>query len=359
MILTSQKKISSPLFSLCVPQFNRTSFLLKCLGSFRMQTLQNFEVCISDGGSTDGRKQEILDFLYDSQFSFCYAEHRENLRYDANLRSSINLAQGKYCLLFGNDDMLAQATTLESIAKGLEAHDFPEVVITNYQELRTQMIFRRMSRTEVIGAGPHVAVNHFRSFSFVSGILFDRSLAQKHATSTWDGSEMYQMFVGSRIIAEGGRLMGMSDIVVLKDIQIAEETVDSYARKPVIRNCPIQERQLPLTTYGQVAFEAVEPFVSPQERGRVLRRILAQVLVFTYPPWLVEYRSVQSHKYAMGIALGMRPRNVLGSIETGFFTRLYVAGLHFAGSLAGLLIPRSLYEGVRPRLYAFAKWSRG
>src|SRR2546427_166085 len=327
VILTSERKLSSPLFSLCVPQFNRTSFLLKCLESFRLQTFQNFEVCVSDGGSTDGRKEEILDFLYDSQFSFCFAEHKENLRYDPNLRSSIRLAQGKYCLLFGNDDMLAQATTLESMAIELKAHDFPEVVITNYQELGTQTTFRRMPRTEVIGAGPHVAVNHFRSFSFVSGIFLERILAQKHSTEAWDGSEMYQMFIGSRIIAEGGRLMGVSDIVVLKDIQIPEETADSYARKPAIRNCPIQERRLPLTRYGQVAFEAVAPFVSPRERAWVLRRILAQVLVFTYPPWLIEYRRVQSHKYAMGIALGMRPRNILGGIKTGLCTRLYVGAL--------------------------------
>src|SRR5262249_14735060 len=156
---------------------------------------------------------------------------------------------GEYCLLFGNDDMLAEATTLERITRELETHLFPEVVITNYQELGTQTIFRRMPRTEVIGAGPEVAVNHFRGFSFVSGLFLDRTLAQKHATDMWDGSEMYQMFIGSRIIAEGGRLMGLSDIVVLKDIQIAEETVDSYARKPAIHNCPIQERRLPLVTY--------------------------------------------------------------------------------------------------------------
>ena len=56
----------------------------------------------------------------------------------------------------------------------------------------------------------------------------DRSLAQKNATDKWDGSEMYQMFIGTRIIAQGGRLLGLADITVGKNVQVPGEEVDSY-----------------------------------------------------------------------------------------------------------------------------------
>src|SRR2546426_4813737 len=165
MIIIEERRLLSPLFSVCVPQYNRTSFFLKCLESFRMQTFQNFEVCISDGGSTDGRSQEILDLLSDWGFSFCFARHEHNLQYDPNLRSSISLAQGRYCLLFGNDDMLAHPTALEMTARHLEVHRFPEVAITNYRQIGTG-VFRRIQETAVLGAGPHTAVSNFRNFSF-------------------------------------------------------------------------------------------------------------------------------------------------------------------------------------------------
>src|SRR2546422_703421 len=174
MIVIEERKLASPFFSVCVPQHNRTSFFLKCLESFRTQTLQDFELCISDGASTDGRSQEILGVLSAWGFSFCFARHEHNLQYDPNLRSSVSLAQGRYCLLFGNDDMLAHPTALEMIARYLEVHRFPEVAITNYGQIGTGAIFRRIQQTGVLGAGPHTAVSNFRNFSFVSGILIDR-----------------------------------------------------------------------------------------------------------------------------------------------------------------------------------------
>jgi len=355
MNIVEERKLGMPLFSICVPQYNRTSFLLKCLESFLTQTFQDFEVCISDGGSTDSRHCDILDVLRQSKMPFVWARSEQNLQYDPNLRSSISLARGRYCLLFGNDDMLSGLSALEKVAKELKTYRFPEVAIVNYRELGSGKTFHRMQRTKIIGGGPHVAATRFRDFSFVSGIVLDRALAQKHATAVWDGSEMYQMFIGSRIIAEGGRLLGIDDVIVLKDIQIAGELVDSYAQMPVLRERGIRERRLPLNKYGRVAFDAVAPFLEPQEKARVLRRILFQVLVFTYPPWLIEYRRVQSQNYAMGVALGMRSRNLLAGLDTDWWTRTYVNLLHVLVSTIGLLTPQAFYEFLRPRLYALAK----
>src|SRR5438045_1573647 len=125
----------SPVFSICIPQHNRTSFILKCLESFQQQTFQNIEICISDGGSNDGRYEEIVDFLFNSKLSFSFVRHERNLQYDANLRASIALARGRYCFLCGNDDMLSWCSALESLQKRLETYGFPELIITNYREL--------------------------------------------------------------------------------------------------------------------------------------------------------------------------------------------------------------------------------
>lgn len=193
-------------FSICIPQFNRTSFLLKALESFRAQTFRSFEVCISDGGSTDGRWEELVAFLQRSGMMFSFRRHDRNLRYDANLRASIDLARGHYCLLMGNDDELASPQILQFLHDQILAHRHPGVVITNYLEIKSGTVVRRMRRAGDLGAGPEVAAANFRNYSFVSGVLLDRAAALRHRTESWDGSEMYQMYLGTRIVAEGRSL---------------------------------------------------------------------------------------------------------------------------------------------------------
>jgi hypothetical protein len=260
--------------------------------------------------------------------------------------------------LLGNDDMLASNDTLQLLRDHILQYGNPEVVITNFRQSTTGADVRRIPATGILGAGPDVAVANFRNFSFVSGILLLRTGAQKHATDKWDGSEMYQMYLGCRILAEGGRLLGIDAVVVLKDIQIPGEQVDSYARQAVIQATQIKERRLPLCQFALVVLDAVAFYVEPAQRAHSTRRIFRQVLLFTYPFWLMEYRRVQSWRFALGVALGMRPRNILASLDVGLGTRLYVACLYTLVTLAGLLTPLSLFDRLRSRLFALAK-SRG
>ena len=348
--------VREPLFSICVPQFNRSSFLLLSLRRLKEQTSRDFEVCISDGGSTDGRTDEIIEFLRVSGLRHKYERQSQPARYDRNLRAAIALAAGRYCFLLGNDDMLATGATLQQLGKIVEAHSFPQVVVTNYHELSTGRDFRRVQRTGIIGGGPDTAVANFRNYSFVSGVLLDRALARKHATEKWDGSEMYQTFLATRILAGGGRLLGIADTIVLKDIQIEGEQVDSYARRERVAG-PIKERPLPLGQLGRLAMDALSPYVVSRDTDRVARNVFRQLLLFTYPPWLIEYRRVQSWRYAAGVALGMRPRNLLKGIHINWASRIYLQAVFCAVTFAGLLFPVSLFERIKPRLHAFAKRS--
>jgi len=346
--------VGEPLFSVCVPQFNRSSFLLKSLNRLQEQTSADFEVCISDGGSTDGRAREIVGFLRDSGMSYRYEVQKKPAPYDQNLRAAIGLAGGRYCFLLGNDDMLAAKTTLQYVGQIVETHGFPEVVVTNYHELSTGRDFRRVLKTDIIGKGINAAVSNFRNYSFVSGILLNRELAEKHATEKWDGSEMYQTFLATRILAGGGRLLGITDTVVLKDIQIEGEQVDSYARRERVVG-PIKERVLPLAQLGRVVVDAMLPYVSRANMSRVVRNVFRQLLVFTYPPWLIEYRRIQSWRYAAGVALSMRPRNICEGIRVDWPSKLYLRLLYGVVTLAGLLFPVNLFERIKPRLHRLAK----
>lgn len=355
MKMTKQTLGGGAFFSICIPQHNRTSFLLRVLASLNEQTFRDFEVCISDDCSTDGREQEIVDYLESTGLKFQYSKTETNVRYDKNLRRAIGLAGGRYCFLLGNDDVLAGPDTLERLHALMQAHDYPEVVVTNYHEIESGLTFRRMQVTGVIGSGPQVAANHYRDFAFVSGLVLDRERSWINATDKWDVAAFYQMYLGARILAEGGRLLGVSEVVILKDVQIPGEQVDSYRVWPVLKDCPIIERPLNLAPIGALAFAAVEPYVSGRERERIARRIFTQLLLFTYPPWLFEYRRIQSWRYALGICLGMRAKNLMRNATFSRMTRVYLKLLHATVSLAGLCLPLWLFFRFKPWLHQFAK----
>src|SRR5437868_10033482 len=80
------RSASQPVFSICIPQFNRTSFLIEACRSIVAQNFVECEVCISDDASTDGRHLELLNFLESSPLSYVYRRQVRNLRYDGNLR---------------------------------------------------------------------------------------------------------------------------------------------------------------------------------------------------------------------------------------------------------------------------------
>ncbi len=346
---------SEPYFSICIPQYNRTAFLIEAVRALGRQTLRDVEICISDDCSTDGREAELLAALRASGLAFRYKKQQKNLRYDKNLRAAIGLSRGRYCYLMGNDDCPATDDELERLRADIEAVGEVGAVISNYRELSTNTVMRRMRQTGSLGAGPRVAASNFRNYSFVSGVVLHGPRARELATDRWDGSEMYQMYLATRIVAEGRPLLSLERVSVLKDLQIPGEIPDSYARKPRLDPCPIIERKHTFHLLAPLVIDALAPSASPADLETLREYVIAQVLTFTYPFWIVEYRRVQSWKYAAGICLGMRPRNLAKRGELTSLRSARVHALYAAVTAAGLLAPIRAFERARPTLHRFAK----
>lgn len=345
----------TPLFSVCIPQHNRTSFLLEALRSLSAQTFRDFEVCVSDDCSTDGREEEILDFLRGAGFPFTYRRQEKNLRYDGNLRSSIALANGEYCFLLGNDDCLADVSSLEGVAREIKRCGPVGIAITNYRDFSSGKQFRRVTATGIAGSGPEVAAGIFRNMSFVSGVVLRTSEAKRHATCAWDGSEMYQMFIGSRIIAAGGAALTVDQVVIRCGIDLPGEHVDSYASREPLRDCLVTERRIPLGVLPRLVIDAIAPYLPVQALSRVAEKVFFQVYLFTYPFWIVEYRRVQSWQFALGICFGMRPHNVIGNTALAFSARVRLILLYAVVTAGGLLVPQAVFQSLRGFFYRLAK----
>jgi glycosyltransferase involved in cell wall biosynthesis len=343
------------MFSICIPQYNRTSFLVEACKSIASQTFRDIEICISDDCSTDGRSDELLTFLKQADIPFRYLRQSFNLRYDGNLRAAIGLATGRFCFLLGNDDALASPSVLEEVHDQTLVEPSGGVIITNYEDYATGRITRRVGRNTLRGSGPHVAVECYRHFSFVSGVVLDAGLAKMFATDCWDGSEFYQTFLATRMIASGVPLLTLDLVTVRKDIQIAGESVDSYQARPVIRPCPIIERPTNLVTIGPLVADAIEPYVESSGRDWAVKSIFLQLLLFTFPFWIFEYRRVQSWRYALGVCLAMRPARILAAQQLSVWSRIVLRAAFGVVTAVGLLTPLVWFDTFYLRLHRLAK----
>jgi len=344
--------------SICIPQYNRTNFLIESLRSFSKQLFKDFEVCISDGGSTDGGLPAIENFLTNSGMRYKLRRSDKNFHYDENLRSSISMSEGKYILLMGNDDALADANTLTFLKDLLDINSPVAVAITNYHELSTGKDYRRMTRTGMVGAGPAMAAASFRHYAFVSGIIMDGPSARAAATDQCDGGEMYQMYLGARLIASGGRFLAIDKICVLKDIQIPGQFVDSYRDKPRLSPCPVIERPLPMGKILHTVALGIDSVASGVERERSISLVAKQLYKFTYPFWIFEYRRVQSFNYALGVYFALRPSRTMENIRIPFSTRINSWLIYISAGVIGFLTPLCFFDAARPFLYAIAKRGR-
>ena len=237
----------------------------------------------------------------------------------------------------------------------MQEHKTLGVVITNYEDWTTGDKNWRVRKTKLVGSGPIVAVGHFRNLSFVSGIIIQRTEAQIHRTEKWDGSEMYQMFIVARILASGFSLLELSDSVARKDIHVPNEIVDSYARRAKLHPCPVIERKLPMSYIGPLIADAIEPYLNDGNRRPVIEKIVLQLYVFTYPYWIIEYRRVQSWRYALGVCLGIKPKNVFTKLDLGLARNLKLTLLYIVICLLGLSVPVQMFSKLQPLLYTISK----
>ncbi len=351
LLATSGMETSrNPFLTVAIPHYQHRRYLEIVLDSLFAQTYKDFEILVSDDCSPDDSRAVIPSLLQNSDRAFRFYGQTVNLGYDRNVRFCLRAARGRYVFLLGNDDALADPYTLEKVVARLRELNLPEVVFTNYEDWGSSEVVRRSLSTRVLGAGPSVAVSHFRSFSFVSGLIYDQASAVRYETDRWDRSIYYQIYIACRILAAGGHLGAVDLSAVRKDVTVEGHTVPNYASRWRNSSWSFQSRQTGLDSVIRVTADAVLPFVEKSEQPATLRRIVSKVLMSSYPFWLFEYRRVSNWSFAAGVARGLWPVKLLAEYKLAWTDRLYLWLLYFLVSIGGLLAPVSLLDGLRSKL---------
>jgi glycosyltransferase involved in cell wall biosynthesis len=106
-------------FSVCLPTYNRASFLKKCIESVISQTYSNFELIITDNQSTDNTK-EIVSSFSDDRIRFF--ENENNVGLWGNHNICIEKSQGAWVVFLHSDESL-KANALKLIAESIQRSD--------------------------------------------------------------------------------------------------------------------------------------------------------------------------------------------------------------------------------------------
>ncbi|HEY0678977.1 MAG TPA: glycosyltransferase family 2 protein [Chitinophagaceae bacterium] len=340
--------------SLCIPQYNRINFLLKNLEILSRQTYDDVEIVISDDCSTDDTEQQIRQLQKNFRYPIIYSRNPTNFGYDRNLRRSMELATGDYVFILGNDDSLNFPDSVQLLVDFLQKHDYPEVGFCNMVEAADpEVLYTRAVVTDELGTGPQIAFSYYSCFSFVGGIIFKRCVFNEFNTPKHDGSIYVQIYLASVMVSSGKRLFSIKEPLVLKDIQVDNEKVNSYVQKIAKswKEFKIEEGGLP---------SVINVLISAFHDAGVLSKslilkIFRRIYTYTFPNWIIDYKGKGSLSASVGLVAGMYPRRNSNFKLLGFAGKGEIYARYYMVSLAGLLFPYFLFAKLKNKLYALAK----
>ena len=121
-----------PRVSIVIPSYNHEKYVRECIQSVLDQTYQDFEIVITDDGSTDGTVNVIREFD-DSRIQI-YTQ-AENKGACTAINNCIRKAASKYIAVLNSDDAW-EPTKLEKQVQYLDSHPeigavFTKVIIVN------------------------------------------------------------------------------------------------------------------------------------------------------------------------------------------------------------------------------------
>lgn len=211
--------MNNKLLSICIPTYNRSKYLIELLESLIPQispeTEEKIEVIISDNCSEDGTCEKLKKYLNDYPF-IKYYKNEKNIGFDGNILKLVDLANGKYIQLMGDDDQYTDGA-IEDILKELESD--ADLYLFNRQEydmdsnyIGQKYWFNETFENRVIDlTEKSELINLFKNsytlgcvFSYISSIFIKKSkLSPTEDFTKFIGTGYVHVYLVSEMISKG------------------------------------------------------------------------------------------------------------------------------------------------------------
>lgn len=179
-----KEKETNLLLTIAIPTYNRRNLLKRTLESIIPQINSKVEVLVSDNASDDGTDEMITD----SFPMVRYIKNKTNKGADYNFLQCYREARGKYVILFGSDDRLADGA-VEYLTAYLEKNDCDLVFINYryYDVTKKEVYIRNSERIKNYNKKQDIITNDRDLFmkyanhgiTFMSASVIKRSLLSK------------------------------------------------------------------------------------------------------------------------------------------------------------------------------------
>lgn len=226
----------TPLISVCIPAYNRADLLPPLLDSILAQDCGDYDVVIGEDASPERARIAAVakDYQARAPGRVRYFENEKNLGYDGNLRRLVERAGGSYCLFMGNDDLMCPGA-LAAVAGALERHPGVGVVVRSYADFdetpeRIGQEFKYFPEEKFFPAGAETIATLFRRSTVISGMVIHREAALRHATTRFDGTLLYQLWLIGNILVDMNGVF-LPQILVLRRNNIPPDFGHSEAER--------------------------------------------------------------------------------------------------------------------------------
>lgn len=194
--------------SVCIPAYNRASVLRPLLDSILSQSYPDFDVVIAEDGSPERAliAGVVEEYRHAHSGRIHYYENPANLGYDGNLRRLIELASGDYVLFMGNDDLMAPGA-LEAVGQILSKYPNVGVMLRAYAAFEGEprnivQEFKYFDRELYFPPGAPTIGTVYRRSVVIPGMVIHRQAALACATSRFDGTLLYQLYLVAELLVE-------------------------------------------------------------------------------------------------------------------------------------------------------------
>ncbi|MEG3875777.1 glycosyltransferase [Microcoleus sp. herbarium7] len=152
-----------PKVTIVIPVYNREKYLGIAVESVLRQTYTDWELIISDDGSTDATLDLANNFaLHDDRICVLTAEHKGAVH---ALIAGFDAATGEFIGQLDSDDLL-EPEAIELTIKALDEHPDWGMVYTNYRDIDKQGQLVRVGWRCSIPYSSHTLLTKFMTFHF-------------------------------------------------------------------------------------------------------------------------------------------------------------------------------------------------
>lgn len=193
---------NSPRVSIVIPVYNREKYITLAVESVLRQTYTDWELIISDDGSTDGTLEMINEFAqYDSRIKILTAPHKGAVY---ALIAGFDAAQGEFIGQLDSDDLL-EPQALELTVEALDNHPEWGMIYSNYRDIDEQGQLVRVGWRCSIPYSSHKLLTHFMVFHFR---LIRKAIYQEVSgfDSNFDRIEDYELCLRLSEMTEIGKV---------------------------------------------------------------------------------------------------------------------------------------------------------